>query len=81
MDKAAIFEANVFIKFTDTFPYAGEVREIIKEDGTEWLARVLEVSKHEWKMENGKVIGAEADMKYQFIEEIRPSSKGKLRLV
>ena len=81
MDKSTIFEASVFVKFTDTFPYAGEVREIIKEDGTEWLARILEVSTPEWKIENGKVIGVQQDMKYQFIEEVRPSSKGKLRLV
>lgn len=76
-----IHEATVTISFEDSFPYVGEVREIIKADQSEWLVQVLEVSNLEWKVENGKVIGAIGDMKYKFIEEIRPSSKGKLRLV
>jgi hypothetical protein len=76
-----IHEAQVHISFEDTFPYAGEVREIIKADSSEWLIQVLEVSNLEWKIENGKVVGAVGDMKYKFIEEVRPSSKGKLKLV
>ena len=80
MDKI-IHEGNVNITFQDTFPYPGEVREIIKADGTEWLIQILEVSELDWKIENGTVIGARGVMKYKFIEETRPSSKGKLRLV
>ncbi|CRH64692.1 Uncharacterised protein [Chlamydia trachomatis] len=76
-----IYEGIIHISFEDSFPYPGEVREVIKEDGSEWLTKVLEVSNLEWKIENGKVIGAFGDMKYQFIEEVRSSSKGKLRLV
>lgn len=76
-----IHEARVHISFEDTFPYVGEAREIIKADHSEWLVQVLEVSKLEWKVENGKVVGAVGDMKYKFLEEVRPSSNGKLRLV
>lgn len=76
-----ILIAAVTISFDDSFPYPGEVREIIKQDQSEWMIKVLEVSNMEWKIENGKVIGAMADMKYRFIEEVRPSSKGKLKLV
>lgn len=79
--ETSIFEANVNISFEDSFPKVGEEREIVKKDGTEWLIYVVNVSNHRWDYENGQVIGAIADMEYQFIEEVRPSSKGKLRLV
>lgn len=77
-----IYEAKVEVLFEDEFPYAGEEREIVKADKSEWLVEVLYFGgNHEWMIDNGKVIGVRADMKYVIMEEIRPSSKGKLKLV
>ena len=81
MDTSTTYDAEVYVKFTDSFPKAGEEREIVKKDGTEWMIHVIEVSNPQWEMENGQVIGVNVDMKYHFIEEVRPSSKGKLRLI
>jgi hypothetical protein len=76
-----IHDARVQISFKDTFPFVGEQREIIKADQSEWLIEVLYIGSYDWMMENGKVVGVQADMKYRLIEEVRPSSKGKLRLL
>ncbi|MFJ7941121.1 hypothetical protein ACIQYG_21900 [Peribacillus sp. NPDC096622] len=65
----------------DEFPAVGQRRVIVKDDGTEWEVEVVETGKPEWTYENGIIIGAVTDIKYKFIEEVRPSSKGKLRLV
>lgn len=71
----------VHITFEDSFPYPGEEREVILADKSEWKIQVLELQELDWLLENGKVIGAVGKMKYRFLEEVRPSSAGKLRLV
>lgn len=78
---SVIIETMVNITFEDSFPYAGEVREIVRDDQSEWLVQVLEISKLEWKVENGKVVGATGEMKIKILEEVRPASQGKLKLV
>ena len=76
-----IRDGRVEIFFKDTFPFVGEQREIIKADQSEWLIEVVYIGNYDWMLENGKVVGVQADMKYIFIEEVRSSSKGKLRLL
>ncbi|MEP9408614.1 hypothetical protein ABKP09_20045 [Peribacillus frigoritolerans] len=73
--------ANATNLLGDEFPSVGQRRVIGKDDGTEWEVEIVETGKPEWAYENGIIIGAVTVIKYQFIEEVRPSSKGKLRLV
>ena len=76
-----IHEARATNLLGDEFPFIGQRRVIIKDDGTEWKIEVVDAEKPEWAYENGIIVGAVTDIKYKFIEEVRPSSKGKLRLV
>lgn len=76
-----IYEARATNQLGDEFPSVGQRRVIVKDDGTEWDVEVVEAGKPEWAYENGIIVGAVTDIKYIFIEEVRPSSKGKLRLV
>ena len=76
-----IHEARATNLLGDEFPSVGQRRVIIKDDGTEWEIEIVETGKPEWVYENGIIIGAVTDINYMFIEEVRPSSKGKLRLV
>lgn len=76
-----IREVSSFIPCKKPFPCAGDVRQIIRADKSEWLVKVLEVSKMEWVCENEKVIGVRVDMSCKVLEEVRPASLGKLKLV
>lgn len=73
---------SAFVPIGVSFPKAGDLREIERtNDDSEWLVEVQRIDNLEWKYENGQVTGASCDMEVKILEETRPSSKGKLRLV
>lgn len=76
-----IREAIVTVSFEEKFPQPGERMEIIREDKSEWRIEIIEVKGHKWHEVNGTIEGVKLDMKFRILEEVRPSSKGKLKLV
>jgi hypothetical protein len=73
--------STVTISFEDSFPVVGEEREIVTKDKAELKIIIQHVENLRWKVENGRVIGALADVTYTVKQEIRPSSVGKIRLI
>jgi len=73
--------STVTITFEDHFPVVGEEREIVTQDKAELKIVITGVNNIRWKVENGRVIGALADLTYVVKQEIRPSSRGKIRLI
>ena len=76
-----MLSSTLFIPIGEAFPRRWEEHAIVLDDKTELLVKFDYVYAHRWKVENGVVIGALVDFDSYIIENVRPSSKGKLRLV
>ena len=73
--------STLFIPLGETFPRKWETQTIVMEDKTELLVKFEYVYAHRWKEENGIITGCLVDFDSYIIENVRPSSVSKLRIV
>lgn len=69
------------VTFEQEIPAVGDQTILILDDNTEVNVRFLSLGKWDWYIENGVITGLITEIEAVVIEDVRPSSRGKLKLV
>lgn len=69
------------VTFDQDIPEEGEQTILILDDETEVHARFIKIGKWDWYTENGMVTGLITNIEGVIVDDVRPSSRGKLKLV
>lgn len=76
-----IITGPYIVTFQQEIPSEGDQSILILDDETEVNVRFINIGKWDWYTENGIITGLITEIKAVIIDDVRPSSRGKLKLV